>query len=351
MEITMKYALALAGGGTRGAFQAGVKTALDELGKEVCAIAGTSIGAVNGAVFAMGNSAVDLWAGISVNDIVDVPDKNSNLLSPSSIFDFAKNASEGGFDNTPFRDFLNTVIDEEAIRRSGTDYGLCTFSIDTKKSVELFIDKIPEGQLTEYILASACFPMFRPVTIDGASFSDGGLRNNLPLNMLIDRGYDTIISVSVRGIGLLREADKCGVNVIKINSPSPEVGLMEFDRDAIVRSIKSGYFECMKSFCRYCGDIYYIDTASYHDAVSKFGTAPVSGMEQAAKLLNIDRFRGVTFESLSKEVLSTYESNLQLRLLTGYIKKGKSSFVRENMDILGERFAAANAVVYLEKHL
>jgi NTE family protein len=47
-----KYALALAGGGTRGAFQVGVWHALGELGIEISAITGTSIGAVNGAMFA-----------------------------------------------------------------------------------------------------------------------------------------------------------------------------------------------------------------------------------------------------------------------------------------------------------
>ena len=50
----MKYALALGGGGARGAFEAGVWKKLCEMDKEIEAIAGTSVGAINGAVFLSG---------------------------------------------------------------------------------------------------------------------------------------------------------------------------------------------------------------------------------------------------------------------------------------------------------
>ena len=47
-----KYALVLAGGGTKGAYQIGALKALKELGIEIEAITGASIGAINGAIVA-----------------------------------------------------------------------------------------------------------------------------------------------------------------------------------------------------------------------------------------------------------------------------------------------------------
>ena len=50
-----EYALALSGGGTRGAYEIGAYRALKEMGINIVAIAGTSIGALNGAIFVSDN--------------------------------------------------------------------------------------------------------------------------------------------------------------------------------------------------------------------------------------------------------------------------------------------------------
>lgn len=346
----MKYALSLAGGGTRGAFQAGVWRALGELGKEITAITGTSIGAVNGAMFAMGIDTSDMWSNISVDDIVDVPSKNSNLLSPVSLVKFARMSAHGGLDTTPFRNLLDSLISEEKLRNSEIKFGLCTYSVSDKKSVELFVDEIPDGKIVDYILASACFPIFKPIKIDGRDYSDGSIRNNLPVNMLIDKGYDTIISVSVRGVGVIRETDNCGVNIIKIKCPSPEVGLMDFDTDAIKRSIESGYYECMKTFGRYAGEHFSIVRDSYYSAIAHYGSELIHGLESAGKMIGLEQYKVYSFEELRDAVLSEYSKHPRLRILADFIAKSSSSnFIREKLDILGDTFSAANSIVYLSK--
>lgn len=350
--IIMNYALALAGGGTRGAFQAGVWRALNELGVNISAITGTSIGAVNGAMFAMGKDTSDLWSEISVDDIVDTPKRNSNLLSPKSLLQVAKQSSEGGLDNTPFRHTLERLVSEDDLRNSATDFGLCTYSITDKKSIELFKDDIPHGKIVDYILASACFPIFKPVTIDGKEYTDGSIRNNLPVNMLIDKGYDTIISVSVRGIGVVRDVDKCGVNIIKIKCPSPEVGLMDFDNDAIKRSIQSGYYECMKAFGKLRGDFFYMERGSYDDALFTFGYEIIHGLEKAGRITGVKRYTVYTFDELVHAVLKEYPSHPKLRIVTQLIQNEHGiEFIREKLDLLGNTFSAANAIVYLAKYI
>ena len=48
LDLTKEYGLVLDGGGARGAYQIGAWTALEEAGVKVCAVAGTSVGALNG---------------------------------------------------------------------------------------------------------------------------------------------------------------------------------------------------------------------------------------------------------------------------------------------------------------
>lgn len=339
----MKYALALGGGGTRGAFEVGVWQALGELGIEIEAITGTSIGAVNGAVFASGLDAKELWQNIKATDIADI--KDDNLFSASSLLSFIKNANDGGIDASAFGEFLRKNIDENAVRQSGIDYGLCTYRTDTKKSEELFLENIPQGKLVDYILASACFPMFKPVMINGVEYADGAIRNNLPVNMLIERGYDTIISVSVKGVGMIKSIDRCGVNIINIDCRTPEIGIMDFNTDAISKSIKSGYFECMRVFGRYAGDRFAITRDSFNDALFRYGKDIISGIEEAAAMCGTDLYKVYTFSELCDAVLKSYKSCRKLRFLVFAMRRDYRG--RGVLDTLGRYFRAANAIIYL----
>ena len=343
----MKYALALGGGGTRGAFEVGVWHALNELGIEIEAITGTSIGAVNGAVFASGLDADELWLNIRASDIAEI--KGNNLFSPMSLFGAVKDLTSGGIDASAFKEFLARHIDENCVRKSGIDYGLCTYRTDTKKSEELFIEDIPDGKLLDYIFASACFPMFKPAKIDGVEYSDGAMRNNLPVNMLIERGYDTIICVSVKGVGMIKSIDQCGVNIININCRTPEVGLMEFDKKSISKSIKNGYYECMRVFGKYSGDYYAITRDSFDSAIFTYGKDIVSGIEEAALMCNTDPYKVYTFDELCHCVLSSYKSSHKLRFLVYAMRREYRG--RGILDSLGKYFRAANSIVYLSNHI
>ncbi len=340
----MKYALALAGGGTRGAFQVGVWQALKELGIEISAVCGTSIGAVNGAMFVSGKDGEALWKSIKAQNVADI--KGDNMFSLTSLVSLAKKISEGGVDASAFGEFLSDVLNEDDVRNSHIDFGLCTFRTDTKESKELFIEDIPQGQLLQFILASASFPLFKPVNIDGAEYSDGALRNNLPVNMLIERGYDTIISVSVKGPGVVKNIDRCGINIINIDCHSPEVGVMDFDTTAIAESIKSGYYECMRVFGRYYGETYSITPESFAEARLAYGPEIISGLEEAASMCKINPYTVYTFDELVDRVLKEYKNYAPLKLMTAAMEKNLPG--KNMLDGLGKIFRAANSVTYLK---
>ena len=53
-------------------------------------------------------------------------------------------------------------------------------------------------------MASAYLPVFKKEKIDGKRFIDGAIYNNLPVNLLIDKGYKDLILVRTNGIGYVR---------------------------------------------------------------------------------------------------------------------------------------------------
>lgn len=344
----MKYALALAGGGTRGAFEVGVWKAIKEMGLNITAVCGTSVGAINGALFIANADSELLWKSIKVSDIAPLEIEDSNLLSPSSVISVLKSRTQ--LDTSQLKNIIASHVSEQKIRNSDILFGLCTYNSDKKSSTELFIDEIPVGLLIEYIAASACFPLFEPVEINGDNFIDGGIQNNLPINMLIRRGFDTIISVSVKGIGMIREINRCGVNIINIDCRSPLIGAMEFDRDGIEKSIISGYIACMKTFGRLCGSTFTFDFNSYTDAVSRYGTRLIANLEKAAKLLKINPIKIYTVSELAEIVLTNSASNPSFRRLINIIENNKNDLRHYTLDRLCGNFNNANAVVYLSKH-
>ena len=73
--------LVLAGGGARGSYQVGVWRALMELDWHPQIITGTSVGSLNGAMFALDlyETARDMWLSIRSQDVMELPREEAGL--------------------------------------------------------------------------------------------------------------------------------------------------------------------------------------------------------------------------------------------------------------------------------
>lgn len=115
-----KVALVLSGGGSRGAYEAGVWQALTEMGIDIDIVTGASVGAINGAMVCQGDLdlTVKLWKEMETHMIFDMPEG-------SQAIDYAKEiVANKGAGSTRLRELLNKYVDEDAIRNSKVDYGL-----------------------------------------------------------------------------------------------------------------------------------------------------------------------------------------------------------------------------------
>lgn len=162
--INEEYGLVLAGGGTKGAFQVGVWKALNELNIKITAIAGVSIGAINGAFFLQNDisKVENLYKNIAPTDIMELNGKineiNKNIFAPENLttlaVDFAK---EKGLDNKPLRELLEKNLNIEEIYNSRIDFGILTYAIKDKKPLKIFKSEMKKEKIIDYILASFAF--------------------------------------------------------------------------------------------------------------------------------------------------------------------------------------------------
>ncbi|MPW24982.1 patatin-like phospholipase family protein [Alkalibaculum sp. M08DMB] len=276
----MEYGLVLSGGGTKGSFEIGVWKALQELDINVTAVAGTSVGALNGAIIA-GNElehAIDFWTNLSMDQVFDinklVTDKYISEWSKSDFKTFTNAFKtylfEGGIDITPLRTNLAKYVNEETVRKSSIRLGLVTVSLTDFKPLELMIDQIPQGYLIDYLLASAAFPAFKKHEIDGTTFIDGGFYDNLPINLLASQGYNNLITVDLPAPGIKAKPKYKNLNITHIDN-SEHLGLFfDFDPNVMSKNIKMGYLDTLKKFNRVKGTNYYLNLDTEGPAYSKF---------------------------------------------------------------------------------
>ena len=168
-----KVGLVLSGGGAKGAAEIGALKVIEQKGIKIDYIAGTSIGAIMGALYSAGYTPDELeefFAGISEDQ-----GKNSLYIRTvlSSLLE-AKGISTFDDLKIPFR---------------------CVVA-DTKELKEVVLS---EGSVLEAIMASSAIPyIYSNVEIDGHIYVDGGFFNNLPVDVVQNMGAEYTLVIDLR---------------------------------------------------------------------------------------------------------------------------------------------------------
>lgn len=273
-DFTKEYGLVLEGGGAKGAYQIGVWKALREYGVKIKGISGVSVGALNGALICMGEyeRAEQLWSNITYSQIMDVEDiKMDKLVTRNlkelSIGDLTHKTSkfllDRGFDINPLKQLIEESIDEDKIQQSDIEFVIGTFSITDLKELVVTAKEVDIEYLKDYLLASAYFPAFKNEKLHGVKYIDGGVVNNVPIDMLINRGYKDIIVLRIYGIGLEKKIKvPDNVNIIEIAPRVNLGGILEFNQSKSARNMKIGYYDGLRVLKRLLGKIYYIENSN-----------------------------------------------------------------------------------------
>ncbi len=270
-DTSKKYAVALEGGGAKGAYEVGVWKALDEAGVKFSAVSGASVGALNGAMMVMGDleKAITLWENIHFSQVVDVDDETmkayyDKTLNSKETIQFFKDMAEvikqGGFDSAPLRQLLEEAVEEKQVRESEIAFYFVTYSLSDHKELDLDIKELPEGSLIDMLLASAYFPAFKQTPLNGKHYTDGGIQNVIPIDCLLKRGYQDIIAIRIFGVGMEKKIEIPEYVQITEIAPREKLGgVLQFDGEQTRQDMQLGYYDGLRMLYGLAGETYYID--------------------------------------------------------------------------------------------
>lgn len=270
-DLTKEYGLVLEGGGAKGAYQIGAWKALREAGVKIKGVSGVSVGALNGALICMDNleKANEIWENISYSQVMDVDDAKMDSILRGDLkkVNFNEIVQEGlrvirehGMDVTPLKNLIAQVCDEEVIRRSPMDFYIVTYSLSDRQLIDVNARDVPEGLIPDMLLASAYLPAFKRETLHGKRYIDGGVQDRVPLDSLLNRGYEDIIVLRIFGFGVEKRVKiPEHVNVTDIAPRQNLGGILEFDSARSRRNMKLGYYDAKRMLYGLAGNEYYLD--------------------------------------------------------------------------------------------
>lgn len=209
----VKVGLVLSGGGAKGFAHVGVLKKLEEAGVRVDYIAGTSMGAIIGGLYASGYNARELDSVLRVHDLgglvkdelprevssfyqkenggkyaISLPLVKRKIELPSAV-------SKGQSAFNIFSQLTEHVHEVNDFSKLSIPFFCIATNLETGE--EVILDK---GFLPEAIRASGSLPgLLTPVILDGQVLVDGGIVDNFPVEKMKEKGVDYIIGVNVSG--------------------------------------------------------------------------------------------------------------------------------------------------------
>ncbi len=188
-----KFGIALSGGGARGIVHIGVLEALHKYGIRPGIISGASMGALVGVFYAAGIEPLQILELVKSNKMVKM---------------FKWQLPSGGLvDIKKVLSILETSIETDDFSSLKKPFHCAVVNLNSGHS-----EIKSEGKLFQWVLASASIPiLFEPQVIDGNTYVDGGLLDNLPVDCIRDQ-CQILIGVHVNHNGF--EENVSGIKAV-----------------------------------------------------------------------------------------------------------------------------------------
>lgn len=267
-----KIGVVLEGGGARGAYHLGAYKALMEQGFDIAAVTGSSAGALNGALIVQGDwqRAYDMWQNLNLSDVIQVDDNKlqevMSLKVTSEQLSYVVNQtkkifSDKGLDINPLKELIQSNLDTDKFLNSKMEFGLTTYNLTDKCPIDVYKEDMEADEILGYLIASASLPIFKNETFKDKIYIDGYFNDNLPINMLLRKGYNNIIAIRTVSSDklpskLIKKESEFTLMVIK---PSDDLGgMLEFKPEVLNRNMKMGYYDAIRIINKYRGRHYCI---------------------------------------------------------------------------------------------
>lgn len=175
--------LVLSGGGALGFAHIGAIKVLEEYGIEPKYVAGSSMGAIIGVLYAAGYSADDIMQIIKEERLYKV----GRLITMQSAF-----INQGLSKHKTLLRELRELIPHNSFDSLERKFMVCVTNVERGEPEYRYSG----GNLSEYVAASASIPaVFEPIKIDGSRYVDGGVTDNLPAKRLKSMVEEGVLAI------------------------------------------------------------------------------------------------------------------------------------------------------------
>lgn len=272
-----KFGLVLSGGGARGAYQIGVWKAMHELGldRRVKAVAGTSVGAINTALFLQGDvdRAVEAWLSVHPEQVLPL-DPRAQLRRVLRRFGLGAHgwvqelARIGLFTRHGLNELIDKYIDLDRVSKSRIPAWVTCRRVPPAfggrppwlsppcDDIEyLQLNYEPPERIRAFLLASSAIPLvFGAQLIDGVEYVDGGVglpADHTPVTPVYEYGCETIIIVYTerrQKLDLSRFPGARFIEVLPSRSLGGVRGTFDFSPAGIRSRMQLGYDDARRVF-------------------------------------------------------------------------------------------------------
>ena len=274
--FNLNIGLVLAGGGAKGAYEAGVFKALWELDiiRRVTVVSGTSIGTINGLMLSMNDGKVmdESWSNISYsrfinneNKIRDINIKNlikrdANVDKEKKLADIFKRNDIGLLSQSGIKSFIEDYVDFSVIRESKKTLYACAYNVDLEKPEYFKLNDYDDKKALDICIASCAVPfLFKPIIINDYKYADGGINNpqyrsqnadNVPISPLKEHDCDIIIVVHLSYKQPINREGFEGKHIIEIYSSTQleligGIGTVNIRPSVLNQHIELGYRDAL----------------------------------------------------------------------------------------------------------
>lgn len=209
----LKVGLVLGGGGAKGAAEVGVLKVIEEVGLPIDYIAGTSIGSIVGGLYALGYRSAELekmfrsqeW----LNLLADREQRHEGKVISEEdgvvyVLGFPVSRKNSKKEDPNFGairgDHIVELFDSITGMKDSVDFSTFPIpfrcvAVDMKNQQEVVLSS---GYLSKCMRASMAIPgAFKPVEINGKMLVDGGMLNNLPVDVVKAMGADVVVAIDL----------------------------------------------------------------------------------------------------------------------------------------------------------
>lgn len=254
-----KVGLVFAGGGGKGAYQVGFWKVLRELGidSNISCISGTSVGALNAALFSQGDYllAEDIWLNIK-DDVVLNTNDNKQTINLNDVF----KGEMGLFSKTGIRKMIIehvkfnqlriptyatvTLVDSDNPELFGLQAALNSLLGQKIGKVEYKkLNDLNYEEALKVLLASSAIPMIYPgEKINNKLYFDGGLVDNVPIEPIYNNEKcNIIIVVYLSSSKIIEQNNYPNAKIIEIYPSQHLGGMLDFSSNDTLSRFEQGY--------------------------------------------------------------------------------------------------------------